>query len=241
MSSVLYNELAPYYDMIVNKNTKKEVKFLDNIISDKEVSKVLDLACGNGRHSNKLQQKGYEVIGIDLSKKMLKQALKKDGSGFLKGNIKRLPLKTNAFDCAILLWSTINLFPKKDVESILSEANRCLKEEAYFVLDAKPPQPDSKKESRNVLENEEVKIETHSVRKYTGNKKKSVYNYDIHYKKTDETKELTDKVEMKLYTPKKLKKMLIDSGFKVVEKYGKYNIDSEYNKNSDRIIYICRA
>ena len=44
--------------------------------AQRPVRKVMELACGTGEVSMRLDDKGYEVIGVDLSKNMLEIAEK---------------------------------------------------------------------------------------------------------------------------------------------------------------------
>jgi 2-polyprenyl-3-methyl-5-hydroxy-6-metoxy-1,4-benzoquinol methylase len=53
---------------------------MDNIthyLNLPEKAKVLDLACGKGRHSIYLNQLGFDVLGADLSENSILEAQKK--------------------------------------------------------------------------------------------------------------------------------------------------------------------
>jgi len=62
---------SPYYHILYNnRNASEAQQFMDNLLAylhPKPHDKILDLACGKGRHSVYLNQKGYDVTGIDLS------------------------------------------------------------------------------------------------------------------------------------------------------------------------------
>lgn len=62
---------SPYYHILYKHRDDNEARyFLDNIVSYLHLpsdSRLLDLACGRGRHSVYLNQKGYDVTGLDLS------------------------------------------------------------------------------------------------------------------------------------------------------------------------------
>ena len=63
-----------YMDNVFTKNTHEEIVFLKEVLSLPEGSWVLDLGCGTGRHAVALAEKGYQIVGIDLSEGMLRQA-----------------------------------------------------------------------------------------------------------------------------------------------------------------------
>ena len=73
---------SPYYKLLYkNRNNKEARLFIDNLlkkINIKPNSKVLDLACGTGRHSIYLSKKGFDVVGIDKSEKNILTAKKKE-------------------------------------------------------------------------------------------------------------------------------------------------------------------
>lgn len=69
---------SPYYHILYKDRDQKEAQlFMDNLLAylhPKQNAKILDLACGKGRHSRYLNQKGFDVTGIDLSGKSIAYA-----------------------------------------------------------------------------------------------------------------------------------------------------------------------
>ena len=49
----------------------------------KNIDKLLDLACGKGRHSIFLNKKGYNVLGADLSEKSIFEAKKSENESLI--------------------------------------------------------------------------------------------------------------------------------------------------------------
>jgi ubiquinone/menaquinone biosynthesis C-methylase UbiE len=62
---------------------------------------VLDAGVGTGRFAKPLQDNGFEVFGVDISKKMIGQAIEKGAKNLLVGDVCLLPFKDNSFDAAV--------------------------------------------------------------------------------------------------------------------------------------------
>jgi len=71
---------TPYYHILYKERNYREAQiFMDNLthyLNLPEKAKVLDLACGKGRHAIYLNQLGFEVIGADLSENSIAEASK---------------------------------------------------------------------------------------------------------------------------------------------------------------------
>src|SRR5690554_7436537 len=71
---------TPFYPILYKDRDYSEAQlFIDNItqyLNLPEQAKVLDLACGRGRHSVYLNKLGYDVTGVDLSESSIESAKK---------------------------------------------------------------------------------------------------------------------------------------------------------------------
>ena len=68
-----------YHILYKNRDHKEAELFIENLIDKlkiKKNSKVLDLACGRGRHSIFLNKKGMIVTGFDSSENNILEAKK---------------------------------------------------------------------------------------------------------------------------------------------------------------------
>jgi SAM-dependent methyltransferase len=86
---------------------------------------VLDLGVGTGRVALPLRQRGFDVVGVDLSRKMLDVARAKGLSGLAVGDISCLPFRQKAFDAALAVHM---LHLVRDWPALLSEVSRVAKE-----------------------------------------------------------------------------------------------------------------
>ncbi|WP_313076043.1 class I SAM-dependent methyltransferase [Lacrimispora sp.] len=50
------------------EDTQRQVNFIINHLKLKGNERILDLACGFGRHSLSFASKGFDVVGVDLTK-----------------------------------------------------------------------------------------------------------------------------------------------------------------------------
>ena len=77
MSQVeLWDIFSADYDRFVNweERLALELPFLEALLAEHQVRTVLDVACGTGRHALALAQRGYEVVGTDISAGMVRRA-----------------------------------------------------------------------------------------------------------------------------------------------------------------------
>ena len=66
-----------YHKLYAHRDSAEAQEFIDNIIEYTHPvsgSRILDLACGKGRHSVYLNKKGFDVVGVDLSQNSIEEA-----------------------------------------------------------------------------------------------------------------------------------------------------------------------
>ncbi|MGI6712475.1 MAG: class I SAM-dependent DNA methyltransferase [Bacillota bacterium] len=78
----IYQGLALIYDSLMeNIDYQEWAEYIKTLTGKyrKEISSVLDIACGTGNTSIPLAQYGWRVTGVDISLPMLQQARNKAG------------------------------------------------------------------------------------------------------------------------------------------------------------------
>jgi len=100
--------------------------------------RVLDVACGAGLFSFWLEQKGYEVVGVDINKEMIRLALKTKKkynfkSQFLLSDATSVKLN-DIFDSAIIFGNTLFSLSPKTFVNIIKNIKNHLKENGYVII-----------------------------------------------------------------------------------------------------------
>ena len=98
------------YDLFYkDKDYNSESNYVDKIIkeSNSDSYKILELGCGTGKHATILTSKGYEIVGVDQSDSMIKNANLKKGFTCQLGDIRSFRID-NKFDAVISLFHVIS-------------------------------------------------------------------------------------------------------------------------------------
>ncbi len=111
----------------------KSVKWLSTVI--KANSKVLDLGCGPGLYASKLSDLGYDVTGIDYSKRSITYAKESDNkTKYIYQNYLEIDFD-NEFDAVILIYCDYAALTKDERKTLLSKIRRALKPNGLFIFD----------------------------------------------------------------------------------------------------------
>ncbi|HZY25411.1 MAG TPA: methyltransferase domain-containing protein [Bacteroidales bacterium] len=122
--------------------TKNEVELFTSILNMPKESAILDLACGQGRHSIELAQRGYtNVTGLDRSHYLIrkaKSAVQQEGLKltFKEGDARKLPFPPDTFDVVMILGNSFGYFESNEDDAmILKEVFRVMKPGGTFLID----------------------------------------------------------------------------------------------------------
>ena len=233
--------LYPLADLASTRETEREVKFILKQLGLRRGQRLLDLACGIGRHAIPLAQKGIRVTGLDGTASYLRIARERaDRAGlevrWLEGDMRRLPYK-DEFDAVINCWTSFGYFthPVEDAR-VLKEVRKALKPGGLFLIDvvngerilAKPTQKTwTKNDSVYVLEEVELR---------RGADPACIQNW-VFIKEGQQIREGTSFV--RLYTRTRLEKLLRSCGLKVLKTWGDYE-GRAHTPESKRLIILTK-
>lgn len=141
----LFNSIYLKTDGDVVENDRATMSEIDTFLNITKLSKtdsILDLCCGQGRHSLELAKRGYSFIsGVDRSRYLVRLARNratKNGLSikFSEGDARKLKFADDNFDCVMILGNSFGYFEQElDDLSVLKEARRTLVEKGLIYLD----------------------------------------------------------------------------------------------------------
>ncbi|HYX07571.1 MAG TPA: methyltransferase domain-containing protein, partial [Bacteroidales bacterium] len=216
--------------------TINEVDLFENILQLNKDNVILDLACGQGRHSLEMARRGYvNVHGLDRSHFLIRKAKSINLSerlnvSFREGDARKLPYSVDVFDDIMILGNSFGYFEStEDDIKILKEVFRILKPGGKFLIDVADGsylkdnyQPRSWEwidrkhfvcRERSLAEDNERLIS----REVITNVQKGVI-VDQFYAE-------------RLYTRESLQRMLDDIGFREISFHGEISPDSQRNQD----------
>lgn len=231
---------SPYYHMLyANRSTTEADAFILNVHQLLQLppgSKVLDLACGKGRHSKALAVQGYNVTGVDLAENSIMEAKKMESENlhFMVHDMRR-PVAVNYYDAVLNLFTSFGYFssPRDNMRTI-DAVWSALRPHGIFLIDflnavkvqkAVEARPEGDVEAGTVHFRWKKTIEAGSVVKeitVTDGEKKSEFCEHV-----------------QLFTLNDFAGMLQEK-FEIVNVFGDYNLATFDEANSDRLILSCR-
>lgn len=230
---------SPYYHLLYHKRDDAEAQyFIDNLLSKLHIplhSRLLDIACGRGRHAIYLNKHGYDVTGIDLSVENIRFAkqFENDALRFFVHDMRELSYESY-FDVAFNLFTSFGYFAtdEQHIGSLINFHN-ALKPGGFLVLDYF----NSHKILQNLVANNVKKVEDvefHIHRNINGNKIIKTISFD-HGNQSYSFKEMVS-----TFMEADFMRFFKQSGFEIISTFGSYGLDGFTAECSDRLIFICK-
>jgi D-alanine-D-alanine ligase len=121
-------------------DTRPAIEFISTELALPAHARILDLCCGPGRHAVELAQRGYDVIGLDISERYIalaRQLAEREGvhATFLRRDMREIPFEQH-FDAIINVGTSFGFFDSdaENARAIQSVAG-ALRPEGVFLLE----------------------------------------------------------------------------------------------------------
>jgi SAM-dependent methyltransferase len=230
---------SPYYHILYsNRDTGEAQAFLDNLLEHlrpKPDARILDLACGKGRHAIYLNRKGYDVTGIDLSPQSIAVAKQAENEKlhFAVQDMREV-FQANTFDFVLNLFTSFGYFATETENVVALRAiAESVKPGGKLVIDFL----NAEKVVANL-----IKEETKTVQDVT-------FYITRHMEGKLIVKTIDFEAEGKRYhyqekvwalTAEDFREYFKMTDLRLHECFGSYNFDPYDPKTSDRLIYILK-
>lgn len=227
---------SPYYHILYKERDNHEAQlFMDNLtqyLNLPENGKILDLACGKGRHSIYLNSLGFDVTGADLSENSIKEAsvFSNETLHFQEHDM-RLPFEEK-FDAIFNLFTSFGYF-EDDIEDLktLIAIKDSLTEYGFACIDFM----NVDFVIENLIPNEVKTVENidFHIKRYV--KDNHIFK-EIDFENKGEKFHFTEKV--KALTLQNFEALMQEAGIYLLEIFGDYKLHKFYKNQSERLIMI---
>ena len=230
-----------YAHVFGDKESERQAKFVEKVLSLKKGDEVLDLCCGQGRISVPLARNGVKVTGLDFSNELLSLAkAKASKSGVeistVEANMRDIPFE-NKFDAVINIFTALGYF-ESDIEDqkVLNAVSKSLKKDGLALFD---------------MLNRDWVVANHIEREWRENNKEAIYLEEREWDSIEGRSHINFKIigpdgsltktghHIRLYVATEFKYMLEKAGLSMQNVYGGYD-ESPFNISGKRMIVIAR-
>ncbi|WP_026729249.1 class I SAM-dependent methyltransferase [Flavobacterium denitrificans] len=228
-------DTAYYHILYKDRNYREAQIFMDNLthyLNLPEKAKVLDLACGKGRHSIYLNQLGFNVLGADLSENSIAEANKNSNETLhFKVHDMREPFEEK-FDAIFNLFTSFGYFENDDDNlTTLKAIKESLSEYGFAVIDFM-----NVNQVIETLVPQEVKtvdgIDFH-IKRYVEDG--HIFK-EIDFEDQGRKYHFTEKV--KALTLKDFQDLMEEAGIYLLDIFGDYKLKKFHKTESERLIMI---
>lgn len=133
----LYSQLARVYHEMYQSifDYKKEFQFYNRLLKKYKCKKILEIGCGSGNLAPFFLKAGYNYVGLDLFKEMIKIAKEVEPKArFIQGDMRKLKLK-DKFDAILIAGRSFTyLTTNEDVMNALKSINKTLKKNGVLIF-----------------------------------------------------------------------------------------------------------
>jgi|TARA_B110000116_G_scaffold272209_1_gene295793 cyclopropane fatty-acyl-phospholipid synthase-like methyltransferase len=230
---------SPYYHTLYKNRDEKEAQaFIDNLVQHLQItkgSKLIDIACGKGRHATYFNSLGLDVVGVDLSPNSIASATK-NANATLQFSVHdmREVYQENSFDVVTNLFTSFGYFEENtDEQKAINAMASNLKSEGVLIIDFM----NVKKVIANLVASEQKTINGITfdiIRKIEA----GYIIKDIQI--TDGAIKQHFQEKVKAITLANYSEFITNVELKIIDIFGNYKLEDFNAITSDRLILICK-
>jgi SAM-dependent methyltransferase len=128
-----------WQDSRSEEQTAAEVDYLEAALGGRDRRRLLDLACGNGRHAVLLAARGHAMTGLDIAEGNRARGARRAAAAgveveWITGDMSRLEVR-EPFDGAYLWGNSFGYFPRVQTAQFMASVARALEVGGRFVIE----------------------------------------------------------------------------------------------------------
>jgi len=213
----------------------REAGVVAKLLKLRRGARLLDVGCGAGRHVRAFADRGARVVGVDLSKDLLDEAMRRGRCHYVQADVRRLPFDDETFAHVTSLFTSFGYFDAAGDRRHLREMRRVLRRGGTFVIDFLNPKrvraqlvPESRRKSGEY----EIR-ERRFIRR--GRVEKEVELHDLRGGLVEKWTE-----SVRLYGRPDLEALLVATGFKVLGARGDLE-GARWRDDAERLVLVAVA
>ncbi len=233
---------SEYYHLLYDGRDEYEARaFVARLTQDLRIpksAKILDAACGRGRHARNLSELGYSVDGYDLSDNSISFAkdYETERLHFYVHDLREV-FRPNYYDLVLNLFTSFGYFedPNDDYlvfESLIANA----KKDGLLVVDFLNAERVVENLNTDVLEQDKQSVVYRTQKRIDGDA--VVKNISFYDRDNGEEGEFSERV--KLLRLEDFRNFARMANADLIQIFGSYDLESFDPKSSDRLIMVFR-
>ncbi|PRM88752.1 methyltransferase [Aliarcobacter cryaerophilus] len=228
----LYARIEPYLDFEeeIYSLHKEFLKFI--MIND--LDNIIDIGCGQGYFLNNLEINKKKAFGIDLSAEQIKICQEK-GLNAKAISLEDVGKLEEKFDCATAIFDVLNYIPKIELEKFISQVNKVLNPNAYFIFDVNTYFGFDEVAQGTI--NIDIQDKFIAIDAFFENDKLQTNITLFEKEESGKYTKEQDKIVQEYHKKEYLEKILKKSGFKILE-IKEFFLHT--NECADKLIFICK-
>lgn len=191
---------------VPTEHTRSEVEFVRRHLPLTAYPRLLDVACGAGRHARVLAEEGYSVLGVDCSPELILEAERGEHQAcFQVLDMLDLGQLAGPFDGVLNLWHSFGFYDAATNRAVLKIFRERLRPRGRVILDVYNREHALSRPAIERVRRSDITIETR--RTWMGSRLQLELLYDG---------ELGDRFDWQLYSPKELAEVCKEVGLDVI-------------------------
>jgi SAM-dependent methyltransferase len=230
---------SPHYHILYKNRDYQEAEFflknLTEYLRPKKTDKILDLACGAGRHSIFLNELGFDVTGVDLSPNSIEIASESNNErlNFDVHDMREI-YQEQGFDFVLNMFTSFGYFDSNEENiKMLRSVEKTLKADGTFVLDFF----NSEKVIREL-----VKEETKVIEGVQFDLKRELLEGQIvkHIDFKDRNRTFSFQEKVQAISLSDFESLFSHTGLKIIATFGDHSLNKFDSVKSDRLIIVAK-